>query len=97
MKKIKKYLIATAVIATMTVSGYHIDLNNKLTEISIATLANKTTLANADDCTDKVERYGDLIVVTVCKRKTNWIGALVRISCNKDADTSCSFNNTNNK
>lgn len=46
-----------------------------------------------EPCEDKVERQGALIVVTVCERKTSFLGGLIGMSCNAPSLESCTFTN----
>jgi hypothetical protein len=46
-----------------------------------------------DPCTDKITRKGSIIYVTVCLRRTSFIGALAGLSCDEIASSNCTFTN----
>jgi hypothetical protein len=58
---------------------------------------NAQSLAGVEtgDCTDKIERQGDVIKVTVCNRATDFYGVFAGLSCNANSSSSCTFYNTN--
>jgi hypothetical protein len=52
--------------------------------------------ANAQaPCEPSIQENGPIITVTVCNRKTSFLGALTGVDCGARDTSSCSFSNVN--
>lgn len=48
-----------------------------------------------DECTPSIEESGAIITVTVCNRKTSFLGAMTGLTCDVSSTTQCVFFNYN--
>jgi hypothetical protein len=92
--KIKKiiYSILTIVIIAIAIINVRLGQESEKRAKSLS-LANGFTLEALADCEDSIESTGNIIWVTVCKRRTDNAGQSIGLKCNANADTSCSFTN----
>jgi hypothetical protein len=81
--------VATVAIAAATVfTVNHFSPKSQLLDL------NRANIEALTKCEDSVDSSGGaIIVVTVCNRRTSWVGNLFGAECNKTDTTSCQFTN----
>jgi hypothetical protein len=86
----KKIFGGIAVLAIAAVAAINVNFNSQNNDLANISLANVEALAG---CEDTVTTRGNIIIVTVCNRKTSFTGTLIGISCGSTATVSCQFTN----
>ncbi|SHO61594.1 hypothetical protein [Algoriphagus zhangzhouensis] len=67
-----------------------------MTGVSFETKASVSDPSDGEDCVESIRYQGELIYVTVCNRKTSFLGSLAGLDCNKTSTTACTFTNAKN-
>jgi hypothetical protein len=83
--------IGALAIAAVAMVNIHIVANCNQALLSDLTLSKIEALSA---CENSIVENGQIITVTVCKRKTNLVGMIVGFKCNATSEEKCTFTNT---